>query len=213
MKDFFVSYNKEDLQWAEWISWTLEAEGFSVVLQAWDFRSGSNFVVRMQQATSETARTIAVLSEHYMKAEFTYPEWADAFARDPKGEKRILVPVRVSPCKPEGLLAQIIYTDLSGLNEHDAKATLLQDLRERGKPSEAPEYPGTPAHMEMKAADKKGIPFPEMQTMSPLLAWKEKLAFLQIQEAEISDAVQLFTIRKRIQEAKERITEYSANPT
>ena len=85
MKDFFVSYNKTDQQWAEWIAWVLEDAGYSLVIQAWDFRPGHNFVLEMQKAARETERTLAVLSEDYLNAEFTQPEWAAAFARDPQG--------------------------------------------------------------------------------------------------------------------------------
>jgi hypothetical protein len=28
MPDFFVSYNRHDRQWAEWIAWQLEEDGF-----------------------------------------------------------------------------------------------------------------------------------------------------------------------------------------
>ena len=35
--DFFVSYTSADRAWAEWIAWQLEAEGYTVVVQAWDF--------------------------------------------------------------------------------------------------------------------------------------------------------------------------------
>ena len=42
-KDFFISYNKADRTWAEWIAWELEAAGYSSVVQAWDFRPGDNF--------------------------------------------------------------------------------------------------------------------------------------------------------------------------
>ena len=51
MPDFFISYNKADREWAEWIAWQLEKDGFSTVLQAWDFRPGCNFVLEMQKAT------------------------------------------------------------------------------------------------------------------------------------------------------------------
>ncbi|HEY0070106.1 MAG TPA: toll/interleukin-1 receptor domain-containing protein, partial [Chloroflexia bacterium] len=40
MKDYFISYNKADKDWAEWIAWHLEEEKHSTVLQAWDFRPG-----------------------------------------------------------------------------------------------------------------------------------------------------------------------------
>ena len=44
-KDFFISYNGADQRWAEWIAWQLEEANYSVILQAWDFLPGSNFVV------------------------------------------------------------------------------------------------------------------------------------------------------------------------
>ncbi|MCH8289827.1 toll/interleukin-1 receptor domain-containing protein, partial [Candidatus Poribacteria bacterium] len=37
MRDFFVSYNRADRAWAEWIAWHLEEAGYTVVIQAWDF--------------------------------------------------------------------------------------------------------------------------------------------------------------------------------
>lgn len=37
MKDFFVSYTETDQAWAVWIAWTLEAAGYSTVIQVWDF--------------------------------------------------------------------------------------------------------------------------------------------------------------------------------
>ena len=114
MKDFFISYNKADRAWAEWIAWTLEDAGYRTMLQAWDFRPGSNFVLDMQNATSEAERTIAVLSPDYLAARFPQPEWAAAFAPDPTGEKGKLVPVRVRDCDPAGLLPQINYIDLVG---------------------------------------------------------------------------------------------------
>lgn len=44
MKDFFISYNQGDRIWAEWIAWRLEEAGYSVVIQASDFRLGYNFI-------------------------------------------------------------------------------------------------------------------------------------------------------------------------
>lgn len=52
-KNFFISYSGADSTWAEWIAWVLEEAGYTVVLQAWDFRPGSNFVLEMQQAAAQ----------------------------------------------------------------------------------------------------------------------------------------------------------------
>jgi hypothetical protein len=107
-KDFFISYTKADEGWAEWIAWQLEEAEYTTVLQTWDFRPSSNFVLEMQQATLKTERTIAVLSPDYLYAKFTQSEWAAAFRQDPKGENGLLLPIRARECKPEGMLGQIV---------------------------------------------------------------------------------------------------------
>ena len=143
-RHFFVSYNKADRAWAEWIAWQLEQAGFSTIIQAWDFRPGSNFILEMQKAASEAERTVAVLSPDYLTALYTQPEWAAAFAQDPTGEKGTLVPVRVRECELKGLLAPIIYIDLLGRNEIAAGEVLLAGVRhERYVPSTPPHFPGS----------------------------------------------------------------------
>ena len=142
MKDFFVSYNRADRQWAEWIAWTLEEAGYTVVIQAWDFRPGGNFVLDMQQAAAESQKTIAVLSETYLKSSFTQPEWAAAFADDPQALRRNLLPIRVKECKPEGILRSVVYVDLVGLSQADAEQALLNSLVRRAKPEGKPTFPG-----------------------------------------------------------------------
>ena len=142
MRDFFVSYNKADLHWAEWIAWQLEAAGKSAIVQAWDFRPGSNFVVDMQRAATEAERTIAVLSPDYLASLYTQPEWAAAFAQDPTGEKGTLLPVRVRACELKGLLPQIVYIDLVGCDKAAAKQALLAGIkRDRAKPDAEPDFP------------------------------------------------------------------------
>jgi tetratricopeptide (TPR) repeat protein len=141
MKDFFISYNKADKSWAEWIAWTLEEAGYSVVIQAWDFRPGENFVLKMQQGAADTTQTLAILSNDYLTAEYTNPEWAAAFVKDPQGKQRSLIPVRISACHPKGLLESIIYIDLVGLSELPARQSLLTGVTNRAKPVEPPSFP------------------------------------------------------------------------
>jgi hypothetical protein len=94
-RDFFISYTGVNRPWAEWIAVQLEAAGYSTLLQAWDFRPGSDFIHEMQQATSTGGRTIAVLSPAYFASKFSEAEWRAAFVKDPTGEQGLLVPVRV----------------------------------------------------------------------------------------------------------------------
>jgi len=174
--DFFISYNGADKTWAEWIAWQLEEAGFSTILQAWDFRPGGNFVLEMQGASERAKRTIAVLSPNYLSAEFTQPEWAAAFKRDPQGIKGILLPVMVQDCRKElaGLWPQIIYINLVGLDEQAARKTLLEGINSgRNKPDTPPVFPGAIQHNEAEEPHfpgrAGGVSSPDFSDEKPIL--------------------------------------------
>jgi len=158
MKDFFVSFNSADRAWADWIAWMLEEAGYQVVYQPWDFRAGGNFVLEMQKAASETRKTVVVLTDNYLQADYTQPEWAAAFVQDPRGDHRTLIPVRVAPCSPTGLLKPLIYADLVGLPAEAAKAAVLTAVSDdRPKPAQPPAFPGTAADPASPAPAYPGI--------------------------------------------------------
>lgn len=142
-KDFFISYTSTDVEWATWVAEVLESNGYSTIIQAWDFIPGTNFVQCMQKATINCDRTIAILSKKYSESLFTQPEWQAAFAQDPTSEKSKLIPIKISDYEPIGLLKQIIYIDLFDLEENIAKNKLLVgiDLSRRARNSQG--FPGT----------------------------------------------------------------------
>ena len=81
--DFFVSYTQADRAWAEWVAWTLEEDGYQVLVQAWDMVPGSNWIARMQDGVRKADRTVAVLSEDYLGSVFGGAEWQAAWDRSP----------------------------------------------------------------------------------------------------------------------------------
>jgi hypothetical protein len=137
----FVSYNRADRDWAEWVAGVLERVGYEPILDVWNFRPGENFVLRMQEAAAQANLTLAVLSQAYLEALCTQPEWAAGFAQDPTGKKRRLIPVRVAECTLTGLLSQIIYIDLVDLVEEQAERALVDGLKDSGKPEQQPTFP------------------------------------------------------------------------
>ncbi len=180
-KDFFLSYNKADKQWATWIAWQLEEAGYTTVLQSWDFQPGGNFVLEMDDATKQARRTIALLSPDYFISKYTSSEWAVAVRRDPKGEQGLLLPIRVRLCDVEGLLGPIGYIDLVDKNEASARTALLTGVeRKRRKPASAPAFPSA-AHAEAEQPAfpggsldvekphpqpaRFGLPFPELRNV------------------------------------------------
>ncbi len=142
--DYFISHNQADRDWASWIAETLESNGYLTLLREWDFRPGHNFVVMMHEAARQGIPVTAVLSPDYMASNFGTPEWTAAFADDPKGHERRLIPVIVRPAERTGLLNQIVPINLHGLSEEDAIAELLAGVGSgRRKPSTATPFPGS----------------------------------------------------------------------
>ena len=166
--EFFLSYTSSDQSWAEWIAWTLEDCGLTVKLQAWDFVPGSNFVLEMQRAATDASRTIVVLSPEYITSQFGASEWAVAFAQDPEGFKRRLVPIRVRECHPTGLLSSIVYIDLAGTDEFQARGRLIQGIQgERAKPDRQPMFPGLQHSVTAKKPEFPGNDFQTSKMITP----------------------------------------------
>jgi hypothetical protein len=141
---FFVSYNEHDTAWAEWIAWQLEEDGYTTIVQSWDFKAGSNFVLEMDGALRRADGVIAVLSPNYFESAFTPSEWSAMFAHDPRGRAGRLIPVRVDDVAVTGLFSSVVYIDLVGKDEAAAKGELLRRIkRERAKPSNTPRFPGS----------------------------------------------------------------------
>ncbi|HST49016.1 FxSxx-COOH system tetratricopeptide repeat protein, partial [Jatrophihabitans sp.] len=143
--DFFVSYTQADRPWAEWVAWQLEEAGNRVLIQAWDFVGGSNWIHNMQEGVTRAERTLAVLSDAYLESVYGGAEWQAAWAADPTGKQRKLLTVRITDCERPGLLGGVVGADLFGL----AEATARQQLRQlvdgarkgRAKPASPPPFP------------------------------------------------------------------------
>ena len=159
-RDFFISYTGSDRQWAEWIAWQLEEAGYTLFVQAWDFRPGSNFVAEMDRAAKCAERTLLVLSSAYLDSDYAFAEWAAAFRQDPRGTRRQLLPVRIEPCRVDGLLGPVVYIDLVSLDEAQARERLLAGVQEgRAKPAMVA-FPGqnTPQELHAHAAFPGSLP-------------------------------------------------------
>ncbi len=145
-RDFFVSFNQADRAWATWVAWVLEEAGYSTWFQDWDFRG--NFVEHMSRAHAQAHRTLAVLSDHYLGSDFTLAEWSARFAQDPAARLDMLVPVKVGPLADGSMLGPLVYADLTGCDESEARERLLARVKKaldasyRAKPDGRPGFPG-----------------------------------------------------------------------
>jgi hypothetical protein len=118
--DFFISYASSDIAWATWVATTLEGEGKSVHVQAWDSPTGENFVVWISRQMEIARRTIALCSPNYFRSYWCTQEWTGALAA------QRVIPLRIIPCELPPILRTITYQDLFGLDEPAARLRLLQ---------------------------------------------------------------------------------------
>ena len=142
--DFFISFTSTNETWARWIVAELERAGYRTVSQPLDFRPGQDFVHAIHDALSTAERTLAVLSPAYFASEFGEAEWQAAFAADPRGERGLLIPVRVQPCDPPGLLRARIHIDLVDTDERTARQRLLDGVGATASRSASTTFPGAP---------------------------------------------------------------------
>ena len=140
--EFFVSYTGADQAWAEWIAHTLEANGHTTILQAWDFRPGESFLERMNEALGKAERVLAVASPAYFRSAYARREWAAALALA-GGQLGQLLLVRIAPVELPPLLTDLIYLDLVGLDQAAATRRLLTGITPgRARPVDRPAFPG-----------------------------------------------------------------------
>jgi hypothetical protein len=121
--DFFVSHAGRDTAWAEWLAWQLQAAGYTVELDVWDWAPGEDFVARMSAALERADRLLAVCAEAYFSSAFGGAELRAAFARQAAAAGRI-VQVLIEPVILPPLYAPLIHLDLTGLDEATAAARL-----------------------------------------------------------------------------------------
>jgi TIR domain len=123
--DFFLSFNKDDLDEAKFISDTLEDEGYSVFSQFNDMKAG-NFVGLMNRGLEGMSRFIAVYSPDYFKSPSCSGEWQAALTFDASGNSGKFIAYMVRISAPPAILRGIIYHPLYHLPKDKKKAAILQ---------------------------------------------------------------------------------------
>lgn len=126
--DYFVSYTQADKKWAEWVVWVLTQRGYTCFAQFANIPPGSDFIQEMNEGLRRSRQVLAILSPDYFDSRFGTAEFNAVLGLDPIGLGRRLIPIRVRPCKPDGLLTTRVYVDLVGKESLDAVNSLIQGV-------------------------------------------------------------------------------------
>jgi hypothetical protein len=141
MDDFFISRAGEDSSWGVWIAQTLARAGYAVRIQDWHFPPAADFVQLSAEGVDECARTIGVVSPHYLKNFYTMKEHNLAIEIGRRRQTNLFIPILVQPCDIKTLSATTIYVDLTSLqDENVARKELLDRIDQAyGPPQGSPE--------------------------------------------------------------------------
>src|SRR5215469_6725264 len=144
--DFFVSHAGADRAWAEWVAWQLEQAGYTVELDVWDWAAGQNFMMAISDALDRCDRVVALFSAAYFdRTRYTREEWSAAALHAPGTGEGRLVPVRVeevSAAEMPAVLRPLVYRDLFGVAEEQARQILLEAVAGPQRPDHKPLFPG-----------------------------------------------------------------------
>ncbi len=127
--DFFISYTEDDVEWARWIAWELEREGYTYRLQAEHFPPGARFMNEMRVWLQKADHVLPILSEAYFGSPFASLEMNSAAAEDPLGEARRVIPVRIENCTIPTLFRDLVYIDFVGSTELEQRRRLIAGIR------------------------------------------------------------------------------------
>ena len=138
--DFFLSYSTKDEAFARFVDDVLQQAGYSVFTQFRDISPGADYVREMQRGLAGSDRLVALLSPNFVASKFCQAEWRDAYARDPSGERRKLVPLLIAPADLEPLARLIVFKSLVGLSKEAQGEAILEAIAPRAA------VPGPPKH-------------------------------------------------------------------
>jgi hypothetical protein len=109
-RDYFISRSSVDAAFASWIGKLIAAQGKTYVDQSEHF-GHEDFMNAMHRAFLSGARVVALYSQSYLDSKYCVHEATQALKGDPANEQQRLIPLRIEPCAPLGML-DITYTDL-----------------------------------------------------------------------------------------------------
>jgi tetratricopeptide (TPR) repeat protein len=109
-----------------------------VVLDTRDWAAGENFVLKMNDALERADRVVALFSNAYFEPQrYTTIEWTTILAAGGH-----LVPLRIEDVSPPPVLRALIYRDLYGLREEQARRVLLEAVSGPRRMDRPPKFPG-----------------------------------------------------------------------
>lgn len=120
MEKVFISYSHKDKEWVRnWLLPRLENNGIETHIDYRDFEIGVATVLNMERAVEKCAKTLLVLTQHWIDSEYTQFEGIMVQTEDPIGLKKKILPLKLNGCELPRRLQILTYADFSDKNNWD----------------------------------------------------------------------------------------------
>jgi hypothetical protein len=137
MADIFVSFTKNDQQWAHWIAQELMALHHEPHVHDWEIGPGEDILGWMEKRHDQADYVLCVVSPDYLnenKAPFSTLERHAALWRMVKGQEGHVLLFVVKPVSLPSLIDHFRRCDLVGLKEGEARRRIAEFLRSPAPP-------------------------------------------------------------------------------
>ena len=140
----FFSYTSADSEWAHWIGYILQENGYTPFVHEWEIPAGGNIPGWMEKRLEEADRVIAIISPKYLEnKEYSLSERLAAYWENPTGDPPFLIPIVVSETdKLPRLIGSLKRVHLHGKVENHAAEELIDFLKDPSAPEVRPIFPG-----------------------------------------------------------------------
>lgn len=112
--DVFISYSHVDEDWVEHtLLKTLEDAGLRACIDFRDFAVGRPAIINMQDAASQSRHTILVVTEAWIKSEWTLFESLLTRTKDPAGLTQRTIPLRLDRVELPDFISMLTWVDFT----------------------------------------------------------------------------------------------------
>jgi hypothetical protein len=146
--DFFLSRRGSVAEIAREVADVLTEGGYKIIVQDYDFLLGDSLIERMHEGVKNARDLIILFTRDYEQSPYTRKEFTSFEAQRLRDlEERHIIILRCEDAPLQGLLADVIYQDLVGIQDRDERKRRIIAAAERqsqGIPPPARPFIGVP---------------------------------------------------------------------
>ena len=128
-RDFFISYTREDLDWAKQVVEILERNGYTTYCQYKDSPPGEDFIDWINEAIRVSRNFIVIWSNAANASDYCKEECKIAYDRKIKKQIGLLLPLYINDAPSYSVIERYTHINLYGLNPGETEKRLLWGVR------------------------------------------------------------------------------------